>query len=140
MKRFRARDDGAAAVEFALVLPVLVVLVFAILQFGFAFAQVLALNSAARQGARLGVTRGSTCAEVRTATTSAADSIGGVTGLAVVMTTSGTLCGTKPCVNKRGDAFVVTASKPFGISLPFPFINPSVILTGKGEYRCESND
>ncbi len=46
-------QTGASAVEFAIVLPVLVLLVFGIVQFGIAYNRVQGLNAAAREGARL---------------------------------------------------------------------------------------
>jgi Flp pilus assembly protein TadG len=62
------RDDGASAVEFAIILPVLVVVVFGIIDFGVIFAQQLALNNGVRQGVRLAVVAGNpanqTCAQV----------------------------------------------------------------------------
>lgn len=48
----RDRERGAAAVEFALVLPMLVVLVFGIISFGFMYTNWTALESGAREGAR----------------------------------------------------------------------------------------
>lgn len=158
MKRV-ASDDGASAVEFALVLPVLAIVVFGIIQFGFAFAQVLALNSAARQGARVGVTGAVTCSQVDAASRSASTTVGiddtqalappvGILTVTLQSNptdsslTSGTLCASssKPCAGQRGNPFRVTVSKPFDISLPFAFVSASVKLQGKGEYRCESND
>lgn len=51
----RSRDErGAAAVEFALILPLLVLLLFGISQFGLTFSQWLQLEHAAREGARWG--------------------------------------------------------------------------------------
>lgn len=47
-------DRGAAAVEFALVLPMLLVLVLGITQFGLTFTQWLQMEHAAREGARWG--------------------------------------------------------------------------------------
>ncbi len=52
--RLRARDEsGQAMAEFAIVLPVLALLVFAILQFGIAFNHYLTLTDAVRAGARV---------------------------------------------------------------------------------------
>jgi Flp pilus assembly protein TadG len=48
-----AADRGAAAVEMALLLPLLLVLVFGIVDFGRALNQQITLTSAAREGARL---------------------------------------------------------------------------------------
>jgi Flp pilus assembly protein TadG len=47
------RDRGAAAVEFALLLPVLLMLVFGIVDFGRALNAQITLTQAAREGARL---------------------------------------------------------------------------------------
>lgn len=55
LARFRG-DDGANAVEFALVLPILVVLIFGILWGGIALNQKLTITQAAREGARFGAT------------------------------------------------------------------------------------
>jgi len=43
---------GAVAVEFALVAPVLMILLFGAIEFGLAFKDLLVLNQAAREGAR----------------------------------------------------------------------------------------
>ena len=48
----KRRDRGAAAVEFALVLPVLVVIVFGIIDFGRMLNAKIVLTQAAREGAR----------------------------------------------------------------------------------------
>jgi Flp pilus assembly protein TadG len=48
-----ARDRGAAAVEFALVLPLLLLIVFGIIDFGRALNAQITLTQAAREGARL---------------------------------------------------------------------------------------
>lgn len=53
LKRLR-REDGAAVVEFALVLPILMILVFGIVDFARAFYTINSLVSAAREGARYG--------------------------------------------------------------------------------------
>lgn len=48
----RPRDEGASAVEFALVLPLLVTLLLGIIQFGIIFFQWLEIEHAAREGVR----------------------------------------------------------------------------------------
>jgi Flp pilus assembly pilin Flp len=66
MFRFRAgsppnRDDrqrGAAAVEFALILPLLLSMLLGVMDFGMALGQTISLQGAAREGARQGVTQG----------------------------------------------------------------------------------
>lgn len=54
--RRRPDDRGAVAVEFALVLVPLVMLVFGIITSGLAFSQVIATTNAVREGARFGAT------------------------------------------------------------------------------------
>jgi Flp pilus assembly protein TadG len=53
------REDGAAAVEFALIVGVLAMLLFGMLQFGLAFFQLQNLRAAVREGARVGAVGGS---------------------------------------------------------------------------------
>lgn len=52
LRRLHRRQDGAAAVEFALVVPVLILLVVGIIEFAWAFNQQIEMTSAAREGAR----------------------------------------------------------------------------------------
>lgn len=52
-RREQPLDDGVAAVEFALVLPLLVVLLFVIVNGGMLYLDQLHLQSAARDGARV---------------------------------------------------------------------------------------
>ena len=47
------KEKGAAAVEFALLLPLLVVIVFGITTFGFVYKEYITLTHAARDGVRL---------------------------------------------------------------------------------------
>ncbi len=46
-------QKGAAAVEFAIILPLLIMLVFGIIQFGIAYNNWISLTHAARHGARI---------------------------------------------------------------------------------------
>lgn len=51
-KRRRDGERGAAAVEFALVLPILMLIVFGVIDFGFALNRYSAVSNAAREGVR----------------------------------------------------------------------------------------
>ncbi len=54
VRRLDVRSDGgAAAVEFALILPIFVLLVFGIVEFGRLFNTQVSLTGAAREGARI---------------------------------------------------------------------------------------
>jgi len=48
-------ESGASAVEFALLLPVLMMILFGIIEFGLALYQQAILTNASREGARLGI-------------------------------------------------------------------------------------
>ena len=49
------KEEGQAMVEFALVLPLLLVLLFGIIDFGWLFYNKIAINNASREGARYAV-------------------------------------------------------------------------------------
>ncbi|HEY3416951.1 MAG TPA: TadE/TadG family type IV pilus assembly protein [Armatimonadota bacterium] len=67
-------DRGVAAVEFALVLPLLLALLFGIIEFGFVFKDQLAILQAAREGARVAAV-GRPVAEVNARIVSAASDL-----------------------------------------------------------------
>lgn len=56
MRRAARRDDGAAAVEFALIFPIFVLLAFGTIAAGFAFARQINITQAAREASRYGST------------------------------------------------------------------------------------
>ena len=58
--RSRQRRRGQAMVEFALVAPIFLLLLFAIVEFGWYVYSVQMLNEAAREGARYAIVHGST--------------------------------------------------------------------------------
>jgi hypothetical protein len=64
----RQRDDrrGATSVELALVLPILLLIYFALIEFGHCYMTCQLLKTAARKAARYGVSDGKTTAQVRT--------------------------------------------------------------------------
>jgi Flp pilus assembly protein TadG len=161
--RVRA-DDGASAVEFALVVPLLLLLVFGIIDFGVLFGQNLAINNAARDGARYAVVRqidGSparSCYQVLSRTRAASQAIAldpqdvGVTvtlnGTTVCSVAAGTPLPASantaalqkaPCqgsVSGVSDQLVVRTTHES--SLVVPILGPSTIgLTGEGYFRCE---
>jgi hypothetical protein len=66
LRRHRGRDRrGAQMVEFAIILPVLIYLLFGIIQYGWIFLKVSQINQAARMGTRVAVRPAATEDEVR---------------------------------------------------------------------------
>jgi Flp pilus assembly protein TadG len=85
----RWRDRGAAAVEFALCVPLLVLLIFGSIEFGLAVQARTSVGNAAREGVRMASLVGahdgvSADGEVRASATSA---MAGITGTKTVTTT-----------------------------------------------------
>lgn len=56
--RYTARDDGASMVEFAIVLPLLLVIVFGLVEFGRLVAVTTQITTASREAARYGIATG----------------------------------------------------------------------------------
>ncbi|MEP6890207.1 MAG: TadE/TadG family type IV pilus assembly protein [Nitrospirota bacterium] len=55
MRKGLRSESGASAVEFALLLPVLMMVLFGIIEFGLALYRQAILTNASREGARLGI-------------------------------------------------------------------------------------
>ena len=127
------RDDGAAAVEFALIAPLLFMLIFGIIQFGIAWSQKEVFVQAAREGARFAAVacEKSTCdaGEVQQRVVDAA--VGYSLSEAVVVSPS------PGCsVANTSDTVTVSWDQQFSISLPFvPPINTTAPI--EAIFRCE---
>ena len=123
-------ERGAVAVEFALVLPVLVILLFGILDFGRLLNAQETLTQAAREGARLAALN-----DPQTCTRTAA----AATGLGLSCPSSAVQI--TPCPSgaiQTSDA-QVTLSYTFTFSGPLASVlgSPSMQLTGKGVMPCQ---
>jgi Flp pilus assembly protein TadG len=126
-------DTGAAAVEFALVLPILLLVLFGIIDFGRAYNMQLALTQGAREGVRV-VALGGTTAQ---ATTRTQDAAFPVTGAVIAVT---------PCpavVLPTSDAQVL-ATRTYNYITPISGILnlmglpglAAPTITGRGRMRC----
>lgn len=150
------KDAGAAAVEFILVLPILLALVFGIINFGFIFATQISLNNSARDAARAGVVTplGGTamdCSSIAHAARDGSVTIGvnpinvGVTvtsattttfcTLAAGSTTVGTNAGNQLCTATSGQLLVALQ---YTVVSPVPLVPPSSVnLKATGAFQCE---
>lgn len=145
----RRREDGAQAVEFALLAPVLLLLLFGIIAFGLLFAQALALGNSARQAARYGVVNNSsrTCADVVTEAQNSARPLVSLPAASVTVTRGSSpgsatgVCGTstnKPCAGSQPtDNIYVTLTFDADLVVPMPGMDSTKRLTGLGVFRCE---
>jgi Flp pilus assembly protein TadG len=57
LRRFRQTESGQALVEFTMILPIFLLLLFALVDFGRGFHAWLLVTNAAREGARVGATQ-----------------------------------------------------------------------------------
>ena len=121
MRKRKSDESGAAAAELALVLPIFIILIFGIIEFGLAFNRLQGVHAAAREGARIGaVAPGNECAQAF----AALDGLG-VTGFTCIVSQS--------C---PGSKVVVEVSATEEIDIPIVGIR-TVSLSSKGEFRCE---
>ncbi len=126
--RARRNDRGAVAVEFAIVLPLLIILVFGIIDFGRVFFAQITVTQAAREGARLSALG---LPNVQSRTTAAA------AGLSPVMVTNPSIC---PTGSTQATDAVVTVTYTFEFSTPLiemVGLPATKVLTGRGHMPCQ---
>jgi Flp pilus assembly protein TadG len=138
--RSRGSDErGAVLVEFALSLPLLVLLIVGIFDFGFLFQEYQVVTNAAREGARMAVLTGYSDTDVQNRVAAYLDA-GGVTG--------------SPTTTVADDVITPPSGTPFTtkvvtVTLPhtFTYLGPiatlfgatfgTVTLTASAEMRAE---
>jgi Flp pilus assembly protein TadG len=121
-----ASEEGAVAVEFAIIFPVLILVLFGIFEFGQFFSELEVYESAAREGARAAAVRGS-ASDIQAAVTSASSpfTVGG-TPTADIVCTDLTV----------GQMVTVSWSQSFQINVPL-WKNTTFQKTIGGSFRCE---
>jgi Flp pilus assembly protein TadG len=133
----KARDRGSVAVEFALVVPALLLIVFGLIDFGRALNAQISLTGAAQAGARYAAF-GNSNAAVANEVAAAAPSLSGVT----VTVVQSCPVGAGPTANAQ-----VEVSYKFSFITPigavFSFVGGSglggpITLTAQGVVPCET--
>lgn len=134
-QRIPSDENGAAAIEFALIATILFMLLFGILQFGQFYSQYQVFQGAAREGARFAAARPSSgdpvpMDEVRDRVVQAADPY--------EITEPSSIAVTPECSSATSsDPITVSWIQEFRIDW-FPFIPPiNQDVTIKGVFRCE---
>lgn len=113
-----ARDRprrGLVAVEAAIVLPLLLLLTFALIEYGWLFMKTQQMTNAARRGARLAVRADSTTSEVQAA-------------IAAIMTTAGLEGSGYVVTISPADVGALESGEPLTVQITVPYAN--VTLTG----------
>lgn len=136
----RFGDRGAAAVEFAIVVPVLLIIMLALVDFGRLFFAQVSLNAASREGARAASVGRSAddVADIVQASspgTARLSSLGQTTRLGVIE---------DPCSGTPDDTAAVTVSVPFDWVTPvelLQFYDPDstlgqITLSSESEMLC----
>jgi Flp pilus assembly pilin Flp len=148
----RHEERGANAVEFALLVPILILLLFGIISFGWLFSQQLALNNAVREGARFAVTVGNpTAQQCNQLQPTVRNALAGSTiGNTDDVTVTARIAGSSDCTGTTilcqdsfdpvsGDiaSIEVDAVYPANLLLPVPSVSPTLTLSARAVYRCE---
>jgi len=122
MKKRKRDDRGAVMVEFAIVLPILIMLVMGIIEFGRAYNAQVSIQAAAREGARA-LALGGSASEVDALVRDAAPSV-------TIDSISQT-----PCPSSGEGQARVVISESFTFGIPFVPIGTKT-LTATGVMRC----
>lgn len=125
--RRRNGERGAAAVEFALVLPVLLILVLGIVEFGRAYNIQTTLSAAAREGVRVMALQ-SSASQARAATKTAAQP--------TVALSDGEIAVSPASCVVTGPATSATVTVTYPMTFITNFFGTTITLTGKGVMRC----
>lgn len=142
------REKGASAVEFALILPVLMVILFGIIEFGFILYDKAIVTNASREGARRGivyskdingVTIGVPASDITDTTTSYCASylVSLGTGSAAPSTTVTGNCAVP------GSSLTVTVTYPYSFLVLPNFVSGltgGISLNGATVMRCENQN
>lgn len=144
VSRTDARRRGVAAVEFALLLPVFLLVCLGIIEYGRALMAANLVMSSAREGARIAVKDGSTNADVQNAVVSFLSSSLGVSSSQVAVAITITPAAGNPdpqnqCANaKPKDLITVDVRAPYSAValIPGTFLQ-NVTLSGRSYMRHE---
>ena len=132
-RRALKSDKGAAAVEFAIILPLLLLLILLMIDFGRLFFIEISLNSASREAAR-----GSSLSMTQTQITNLAlDSAPGIAALASLTSTDLTVVATQPCIpTVSGESTSVEVHANFQLITPVQLVqffdSNSTLIDGSG--------
>lgn len=139
MPRTRRRGDrGAAAVEFALVLPLLITLLFGMIDFGFAINRYTVINNATREGVRAASLSGTQSDVEKVVKDALSDLPGTVTVTVSCTTPKGATCSTWDGGKATGGVATVTATYQHSWITPIgSTFSPNLTLSKSSQMRIE---
>ncbi len=124
----KRRDRGAAAVEFALVLPILVALLLGIIEFGYGMYVQATISGAAREGARTLAISNSTASAQQAASRAALP--------AVVLQASEISADSSQCSATPDPSAAVTVKISYPYSGIAGLLPSGIKISGTGVMRC----
>ncbi len=133
------RERGAVAVEFALILPVLLLILFGIIEFGLVWSQTQVFQGAAREGARCAAVKATSSCDIGQ---EVVDGTGPYTaafedGSTPLNVTIDGVAAPSGCSNAtKGHDVSVSWVQPFRIAIPF-WNDVTWNSTVQGVFRCE---
>jgi Flp pilus assembly protein TadG len=131
--RHLREQRGASAVEFALIAPLLFMIVFAIIGFGVAFMQLQSIRGAVREGARISAV-GATATQVQQ---KVADASTGLVSSGQVTVTSCPGQTTTVDTSATVDTSQLNGGRGIVVSIPLlPDVHLSPVVTA--QFRCET--
>ena len=123
-------QKGQALVEFAIILPILLLLVMGILQFGMILNSYLTIENASREGARAGIV-GSSDTEIQNLIISTSPSLDPKNLIVSITPTEAN--------RKSGDTIIVKVTYNYNLIVPIisSLFNNVVVLNGQTSMRVE---
>jgi Flp pilus assembly protein TadG len=131
-----SREEGVAAVEFAIILPVLCLILFGVLEFGRVWSQYQLYQGAAREGARCAAVKAtdfSDC-EIQPSIDNAAAPYDPANDATVTINGNAAANGCTDAT--QGEDVQVSWAQPLEINIPF-WNNVTVTSNIKAVFRCE---
>ena len=134
MRRPLRDERGASAVEFAFIVPLLILLVLGIAEFGHAFQVQGTLSAAAREGVRAMALRNDPVDAKAVARNAASSLNPGITDTQIKIQVVGSTATTCPTIGAGNTAVRLTITYP----MPYltHFFGSGLTLTGTGVMRC----
>lgn len=122
--RTRRDEGGAAALEFALVLPILLLIIFAIISYAYMFSVRQALTQAAAEGARAAAV--AQTGQSATRATAAVNEA--LSGLDMTCGTAGLTCTPTPATCGTAACMRVTVTYAYRANNPIPNLLPDAMI------------
>ncbi|WP_343037947.1 TadE family type IV pilus minor pilin [Arthrobacter wenxiniae] len=135
LDRLCKSEKGAAAVEFALVVPVLLLLLFGIIEFGRVYNTQIELTGAAREGARVMAIQNNSTAAKAAARAGAPSLNPALTDAQISVLTNG--ADPSSCLNTIGTPnLTVTVTATYPLTFLTGMFGNSITITGKSAMQC----